>query len=105
MITQKNLVLTRPATDGQGGLQFIYRVKDYGIAAVSPVNEDITMIQWRMDVIKFENAETLKHEICHTTDLADKTLTFRNDPSMNEFLEKAFVYFEELHTLENMMNK
>ena len=63
------------------------------------------MIQWQVDVIKYLDDKTLKFEICHTTDLADKTLTFRNDRAINEFIEKAFVYFEELNTLEKMIEK
>ena len=105
MLTNKNLVLTRVEPNGDGGLQFIYRVHNYGLTACSPPKEDVAMIQWQVDVIKFMDSKTLKFEVCHTTDLAKKTLTFRNDKAINEFLEKAFGYFEELNTLENMMDK
>jgi hypothetical protein len=45
----------------------------------------------------------LKYEVCHTTELAAKTLKFYNDKALNEFLGKAFKYFEELDLLENML--
>jgi len=37
--------------------------------------------------------------------LAEKTLIIHNDSSLNEFLEKAFSYFEELGILEGMAEK
>ena len=105
MLTEKNLALTRAEPSGDGGLQFVYRIRNYGLTACSPPKEDVAMIQWQVDVIKFLDDKTLRFEVCHTTDLANKTLTFRNDRTINEFLEKAFVYFEELNTLEKMMDK
>ena len=83
----------------------MYRVHDYGIAALSPAKEDITALHWIVDVIKFKNKETLQYEICHTTELADKTITFKNDRTLNEFLRKAFEYFKKLNNLENMQDK
>ncbi len=103
MITQDNLVLTRAEPNGQGGVQLLYRVQNYGIAALSPAKEDVTALHWVVDVIKYKNKETLQYEVCHTTDLADKTLSFKNDKNLNEFLKKAFSYFKELDTLENMI--
>lgn len=103
MLTEENLVLTRTEPNGNGGLQFVYRVNDYGVAAVNFPNEDITQLQWTVDVIKFRGPETLQYDLCHTTDLAQNTLIFRNDRSVNEFLEKAFVYFNELNSLEGML--
>ena len=105
MLIQENQVLTRIEPNGQGGTQFLYRVNDYGIAAVSSPQEDVSLIHWKVDVIKYQEAGTLKYDLCHTTDLADKTLTLRNDKSLNEFLGKAFVYFKELQDLENMLEK
>ena len=105
MLIQENQVLTRIEPNGQGGTQFLYRVNDYGIAAVSSPQEDVSLIHWKVDVIKYQETDTLKYDLCHTTDLADKTLTFRNDKSLNEFLGKAFVYFKELQDLENMLEK
>ena len=105
MLTQKNLVLTRVEPSGNGGLQFIYRVHDYGLTACSPPKEDVAMIQWEVDVIKYIEGTALQFEVCHTTDLAKKTLKFRNDKTINEFIEKAFSYFEELNTLEKMLDK
>ena len=104
MLIEENLVLTRAEPNGDGGLQFVYRVHNYGLTACSPPKEDVAMIQWQVDVIKYLDDKTLKFEVCHTTDLADKTLTFRNDKTINEFIEKAFIYFEELNTLEKMMD-
>ena len=103
MLTEDNLVLTRIEPNGNGGTQFIYRVKGYGIAAISSPKEDISQLDWSVDVVKFQNEETLAYEICHSTDLAQKTLTFKNDKTLNEFLQKAFDYFRELDTLEGMM--
>ena len=105
MLNQKNQVLTRIEPNGQGGTQFLYRVNDYGVAAVTTPQEDVALIHWQVDVIKFHNKVTLQYDLCHTTELAGKTLTFRNDKSVNEFLEKAFVYFTELKDLENMLEK
>ncbi|NIQ04133.1 MAG: hypothetical protein GWM98_30370 [Nitrospinaceae bacterium] len=105
MLTEKNQVLSRPEPNGQGGIQFLYRVQNYGIAALSSPNQDISQIHWTVDIVKFHGAETLKYDICHSTELADKTLTFRNDKSLNEFLEKAFGYFSELQDLEKMLEK
>lgn len=104
MLTDENLALTRAEPSGNGGTQFLYRIKNYGIAAVSYPNEDITLLNWSVDVVKFKNEETLTYDICHSTDLAKKTLTFRNDKSLNEFLQKAFGYFKELNSLEGMMD-
>ena len=105
MLIQENQVLTRIEPNGQGGTQFLYRVNDYGIAAVSSPQEDVTLIHWKVDVIKYREAGILKYDLGHTPDLADKTLTFRNDRSLNQFLGKAFVYFKELQDLENMLEK
>ena len=105
MLTEKNQVLTRAEPDGQGGTQFLYRVNDYGIAALTRPEEDVSLIHWKVDVIKFRDENTLQYDVCHATELADKTLTFRNDKSLNEFLEKAFGYFKELQDLENMLEK
>ncbi len=105
MLIQENQVLARIEPNGEGGTQFLYRVNDYGIAAVSSPQEDVSLIHWKVDVIKYREAGTLKYDLCHTTDLADKTLTLRNDKSLNEFLAKAFVYFKELQDLENMLEK
>ncbi len=105
MLNQKNQVLSRIEPTGQGGTQFLYRVNDYGIAAVSSPQEDVSHIHWKVDVIKYRNNDTLQYDLCHNTELANKTLTFRNDKSVNEFLEKAFVYFTELKNLENMLEK
>ncbi|MFQ5482537.1 MAG: hypothetical protein ACE5ER_07245 [Nitrospinaceae bacterium] len=103
MLIQENLVLTRAEPNGNGGLQFLYRVRQYGVACCSAPKEDVTMINWEADVIKFKNQETLQFDVCHNTKLADHTLTFRNDKGMNDFLQKAFLYFEELNQLEKMM--
>ncbi len=105
MLIQENQVLTRIEPNGEGGTQFLYRVNDYGITAVSSPQEDVSLIHWKVDVIKYREAGTLKYDLCHTTDLADKTLILRNDKSLNEFLGKAFVYFKELQDLENMLEK
>ena len=105
MLTQENQVLARIEPNGQGGIQFLYRVNQYGIAAVTSPQENVAHIHWKVDVIKYHNNETLKYDLCHVTELADKTLTFRNDKSVNEFLKKAFGYFTELQNLENMLEK
>lgn len=105
MLTQENQVLTRIEPSGEGGTQFLYRVNQYGVAAVTSPQEDVSHIHWKVDVIKYRNNNTLQYDICHATELADKTLTFRNDKSLNEFLDKAFAYFRELQDLENMLEK
>jgi hypothetical protein len=105
MLNQQNQVLSRIEPNGDGGTQFLYRVNDYGIAAVTSPQEDVAHIHWKVDVIKYKNNDTLQYDLCHTTDLASKSLTFRNDKSVNEFLEKAFVCFSELQNLENMLKK
>ncbi len=105
MLTQENQVLTRIEPSGEGGTQFLYRVNDYGVAAVTSPQEDVALIHWKVDVIKYRNNNTLQYDLCHTTELASKTLTFRNDKSVNEFLDKAFIYFTELQNLENMLEK
>jgi hypothetical protein len=105
MLIEQNQVLSRIEPNGQGGIQFLYRVNQYGIAAVTNPQEDVAHIHWAVDVIKYHNNDTLEYDLCHATELADKTLTFRNDKSVNEFLEKAFGYFTELQNLENMLDK
>ena len=105
MLIQDNLFLTRSNPSGQGGVQLLYRVKDYGLAALSSPQEEISMIHWEVEVIKFTNPETADFEISHSTELADKTLKFYTDKSLNEFLYKAFQYFEELDSLEKMLPK
>ena len=105
MLTEQNQVLSRIEPNGQGGTQFLYRVNQYGIAAVTTPQEDVSLIHWKVDVIKFSDKDTLQYEHCHSTELADKTLTFRNDKSVNEFLGKAFEYLTELQNLENMLEK
>ena len=96
MLTQEHLVLTRAEPYGNGGLQFLYRIGFYGVACVSRPKEDVSLINWEADIIKFKNQNTLQYDVCYTTPLADKTLTFRNDQSMNAFLEKAFEHFQTL---------
>ena len=105
MLIQDNLFLTRTDPSGQGGVQFLYRVKDYGLSALSSPQEVIFMIHWEVEIIKFTNPDTADFEICHTTELSDKTLKFYKDKSLNEFLQKAFQYFEELNSLEKMLPK
>ena len=103
MLIQDNLFLTRSNPSGNGGTQFLFRVKDYGLAALSGPQEEIAMIHWEVEVIKFTNLDTADYEVCHSTELADKTLKFYSDKSLNEFLQKAFQYFEELNSLEKML--
>jgi hypothetical protein len=103
MLTQDNLLLTRSDPSGHGGTQLIYRLQNYGLTAVSRPQEEIAMIHWEVEIIKFDNKSTTKFQICHTTELADKTLKFYTDKSLNEFLGKAFQYFEELGSLEKML--
>ena len=103
MLIQDNLFLTRSNPSGNGGTQFLYRVKDYGLAALSGPQEEIAMIHWEIEVIKFTSPDTADYEVCHSTELADKTLKFYSDKSLNEFLKKAFQYFEELNSLEKML--
>ena len=103
MLIQDNLFLTRSNPSGNGGTQFLYRVKDYGLATLSGPQEEIAMIHWEVEVIKFTNPDTADYEVCHSTELADKTLKFYSDKSLNEFLHKAFQYFEELNSLEKML--
>jgi hypothetical protein len=103
MIIQDNLFLNRSEPDGMGGVQFLYKVNDYGVTAVSKPQEEISHIHWEVEVIKYSSTKPLKYEICHTTELANKTLKFYNDKALNEFLGKAFKYFEELALLENML--
>ena len=102
MLTQENLHLTRSAPDGQGGQQFLYKVNQYGISAISRPQEEISQIHWDVEVIKYHDTQAVEFDICHSTELAEKTLVFHNDSSLNEFLGKAFKYFEELGLLENM---
>jgi hypothetical protein len=78
-------------------------VKNYGLSAISGPQEEISMIHWEVEVIKFSNPETAEYEVCHSTELADKTLKFYTDKSLNEFLQKAFQYFEELSSLEKIL--
>ena len=103
MLIQDNLFLTRSNPSGNGGTQFLFRVKDYGLAALSGPQEEIAMIHWEIEVIKFTSPDTADYEVCHSTELADKTLKFYSDKSLNEFLQKAFQYFEELNSLEKML--
>ena len=103
MLIQDNLFLTRSNPSGNGGTQFLYRVKDYGLATLSGPQEEISMIHWEVEVIKFTSPETADYEVCHSTELADKTLKFYSDKSLNEFLQKSFQYFEELSSLEKML--
>ena len=103
MLIQDNLFLTRSNPSGNGGVQFLYRVKDYGLSALSGPQEEISMIHWEVEVIKFKDPKTAEFEISHTTELADKTLKFYSDKSLNEFIQKAFRYFEELDSLEKML--
>ncbi len=103
MIIQDNLLLNRAEPDGLGGVQFLYKVKGYGVTAISKPQEELSHIHWEVDVIKYVTEIPLKYEVCHTTDLAKKTLKFYSDKALNEFLDKAFKYFEELGLLENML--
>lgn len=104
MIIEENQILARAHPNGQGGTQFLYRVGHYGITALTRPEEDTSMIHWKVDVIKFLDENTLEYDVCHTTELADKTLTFRNDKKLNEFLGNAFNYLRELQELEDMLD-
>ena len=105
MLTNDNLVLTRAEPLGSGGTQFLYRVKNYGLIATCKPEEEITNIHWEVDVVKYRNEKPTDYEICHTTELACKTLVFNNDKSLNEFLFRSFTYFKELVTLDAMLHK
>lgn len=103
MVIQENLLLQRVQPDGQGGIQLIYRVNQYGVSAISRPQEEIFLIHWEVEVIKFHDQSAIKFEPCDTTELASRPLRFNNDKSLNEFLDKAFQYFKELEMLEQMM--
>lgn len=103
MITQDNLLLNRTEPNGLGGVQFLYKINDYGLAAVSRPQENISNIHWEVDIIKYLNDKPVEYEVCHTTELANKTLKFYSDKRLNEFLQKAFGYFNELSLLEKML--
>ena len=103
MITQEYLLLNRAEPNVLGGVQFLYKVNDYGLTAISKPQENISNIHWEVDVIKYVNEKPMEYEVCHTTELTDKTLKFYNDKTLNEFLQKAFGYFDELSLLENML--
>jgi hypothetical protein len=103
MFTQENLIIQRSDPSGNGGDQFLYEVNGYGILAINPPMEEISQLHWEVEVIKYTNIDQFKYEVCHTTELADKTLVFYNDKSFNEFLLKAFDYFKELDKLEKML--
>ena len=60
---------------------------------------------FRSGVVKFKNKDTLEYENCYSTKLADKTLIFHNDKALDEFLSKAFEYFNELSLLEGMLKE
>ena len=105
MLVQETLYLSRSAADGQGGQEFLYKVNQYGISAKSRPQEELSLIHWEVEVIKYQETAAIKFEICHDTELAKKTLIFHNDSSLNEFLEKAFNYFKELGILESMAEK
>ena len=105
MLLQENLYLSRSAADGHGGQEFLYKVNQYGISAKSRPQEELSQIHWEVEVIKYQETAAVKFEICHDTELAEKTLIFHNDSSLNEFLEKAFNYFKELGVLESMDKK
>ena len=103
MIIQNNLILNRSEPDGLGGMQFLYKVNDYGVTAISKPQEEISNIHWEVEIIKYLTVTPLKYEVCYTTELAHKALKFYSDRALNEFLGKAFKYFEELGLLENML--
>ena len=105
MLTKENLVLTRAEPSGLGGLQFLYKIKNYGISAITRPMENITQIHGEVDIIKYADTNSLKYEVCHNTELAKKNLVFHNDKHLNEFLGKAFSYLHELQLLEGMLNK
>ena len=105
MLTQENLYLTRSAPDGEGGQEFLYKVNQYGVSAISRPQEEISQIRWDVDIIKYHETEAVEFDICHSTELAEKSLIFHNDSSLNEFLEKAFSYFKELGVLESMVQE
>ena len=105
MLTQENICLTRSAPDGGGGQEFLYKVNQYGVSAISRPQEEISQIRWDVDIIKYHETEAVEFDICHSTELAEKSLIFHNDSSLNEFLEKAFSYFKELGVLESMVQE
>ena len=105
MLIQKNLHLSRNNPDGEGGHQFLYKVNQYGISAISRPQEELSLIHWDVEVIKYQDTAAIKFDICHSTELAEKALIFHNDSSLNEFLEKAFKYFNELGILEGMVKE
>ena len=105
MLTKENLLLTRSDPIGSGGTQFLYRLRNYGLAAVSRPQEEISQIHWEVDVVKYKHENLTDYDVCHTTELASKTLVFHNDKSLNEFLLRSFTYFNELNKLDAMLHK
>jgi len=103
MLLQENLLLNRAEPNGLGGVQFLYKVRDYGVTAISRPQENISNIHWEVDIVKYLTTTPIQYEVCHTTEMASKTLKFYNDKSLNEFLQKAFRYFDELSLLESMI--
>ena len=105
MLTKENLHLSRSAPDGQGGQEFLYKVNQYGVSAISRPQEEISQIRWDVEVIKYHETQAVEFEVCHSTELAEKSLIFHNDSTLNEFLERAFIYCKELGILESMVQK
>ena len=105
MLTDKNLALTRSEPGGNGGLEFLYRIDQYGVSAISHPREELSEIHWEVNIVKFLDDKTFRYEQCNETELADKTLIFHNDKSLSEFLEKAFVSLNEIKALESMLEK
>ena len=81
MLTQENLHLSRSASDGQGGQEFLYKVNQYGISAKSRPQEEISQIHWEVEVIKYQETAAIKFVVCHDTQLAKKTLIFHKKTS------------------------
>jgi len=61
MIIQDNLILNRAEPDGLGGVQFLYKVNDYGVTAISKPQEEITHIHWEVDVIRPSDFMSIIH--------------------------------------------
>ena len=59
MLTQENLILNRIEPDGNGGTQFLYKISQYGVSAVNRPQEDISLIHWEVDVIKYHDTKAV----------------------------------------------
>ena len=90
MITKAHMVEEKP--NAIGGVQRLYRVGNWGLSVIDSPMAHSFRYAWEAAVLKYD-ADGNWH-LTYDTPLTQDVEVFFNDDEANEFLDRAFAWFE-----------